>query len=108
MSRKPAAPTAKITTADVEAAERDRVVAMALRRQQAMAMPPPLTAEQEQAARLFDRLEARSTAEELANRLEADRLAEVARRNAQGAEDCRAYAARMAASGYKGWTGGDR
>jgi hypothetical protein len=110
LSKKPAAPTgARITAADLEAAERDRVVAAALKLQQATAAsPPPLTPDQEHAARLFDQLDRRPTAEELATQQEVARLAEVARRNAQGADDCHAYAARMRASGYRGWTGGDR
>jgi hypothetical protein len=111
MSRKsPATATsgAKITTADVEAAERDRITASAVRLQQAMTCPPPLTPEQEHAARLFDRLEVRPMAEELANQQVAARLADVARRNAEGAEANRQYAARIRASGYQGWTGGQR
>jgi hypothetical protein len=98
----------RITTADIEAAERDQLTAGALRRQQAMTGPPPLTPDQEHAASLFDRLEVRPTAEELANGMEAARLADIARRNAEGADDCRAYAARIRASGYQGWTGGQR
>ena len=104
----PAASGAKITTADVEAAERDRIVAASLRLQQATVGPPPMTPEQVEAAALFDRLEVRPTAEEVANRLEAARLQEVARRNANGAAESRAYAARLRAGGYGGWTGGQR
>ena len=111
MSRKspPAAPTgAKITAADVEAAERDRIVAGALKLQQAMAGPPPVTPEQVEAAALFARLEARPTSEELANQQVQARLQDIARRNAVGAAECFAYAARWRAGGYQGWTGGER
>jgi hypothetical protein len=112
MSRKsPATATAsgtKITTADIEAAERDRIVAAALRLQRAMTPPPPMTPEQVEAARLFDRLEARPTAEEVARQQVEARLADIARRNAEGAEASRAYAARLRAGGYRGWTGGER
>jgi hypothetical protein len=106
--KSPAASGAKITAADVEAAERDRIVAASLRLQRAMTPPPPLTPEQDRAARLFDRLEVRPTAEEVATQQAQARLADVARRNAEGADDCRAYAARLRAGGYQGWTGGDR
>jgi hypothetical protein len=107
--KSPAAPTgAKITTADIEAAERDRITTASLKLQQAMAAPPPMTAEQERTARLFDRLERRPTSEELASAQVQARLADVARRNADGADACRAYADRMRASGYRGWTGGER
>jgi hypothetical protein len=112
MSRKsPATATpsgVRITTADIEAAERAEVVARSLKLQQAMTRPPPMTPEQAQAARLFDRLKRRPTAEESANQQAQARLQDVARRNAEGADDCRAYAGRLRASGYQGWTGGDR
>jgi hypothetical protein len=112
MSRKSpatAAPIgAKITTADIEAAERDRVATASLRLQQATVAPPPMTAEQVKAAALFGRLDQQPTAEDVANRLEAARLADVARRNAEGAEECAAYADRIRRSGYAGWTGGER
>lgn len=111
MSRKPPATATSgttITAADIEAAERNRVMAASLRLQQATAQPPPMTPEQVEAAALFDRLDRQPTAEEMANRLEAARLQDIALRNAEGADDCRAYAARLRASGYQGWTGGDR
>jgi hypothetical protein len=73
-----------------------------------MAGPPPMTPEQEKMARLLGQLDRHPTAEDVANRLEAARLQEVARRNAEGAEACRAYADRMRAAGYQGWTGGSR
>jgi hypothetical protein len=109
MSRKsPATSGPRITVAEIEAAERDRIVAAALRLQQAMTPPPQMTPEQAEAARLFDRLEVRPTAEEVATQQVQARLADVARRNAEGADDCRAYAARLRAGGYQGWTGGER
>jgi len=107
--KSPAAPSgAKITTADIEAAERDRIATASLKLQQAMAGPRPMTPEQERTARLFDRLEARPTSEELANQQVQARLQDVAQRNAKGAEACRAYAARIRAGGHNGWTGGER
>jgi hypothetical protein len=102
MPRKPS----PITVADIEAAERAQVVAAALRRQQPD--PPPLTAEQEQAARLFDRLDRRLTSEDVANEQAQARVEDVARRNAKGDAARRQYAATLRASGYQGWTGGDR
>jgi hypothetical protein len=99
---------AKITTADVEAAERARITDAALRLQQATVGPPPPTPEQERAVRLLDRLEARPTSEDVANAQVRARLQDVSRRNAQGAEASRAYAARLRAGGYQGWTGGQR
>jgi hypothetical protein len=99
---------AKITAADIEAAERAQITAASLKLQQAMVGPPPLTTEQGHAAHLLGQLDRRPTAEEVANRLEAARLEDIARRNAQGAEASRAYAAQLRASGYQGWTGGDR
>lgn len=111
MSRKVSATAisgTKITAADVEAAERAEVVARSLRLQQAMTAPPPMTAEQEQAARLFDRLDRQPTSEEVANQQTQARLEDIARRNAEGAEATRAYAARLRAGGYQGWTGGER
>jgi hypothetical protein len=108
-TRKSAATSgAKITAADVEAAERDRIMAASLRQQQAKVGPPPMTPAQEHAARLFDRLEVRPTSDEVASAQAQARLADVARRNAEGAEERRAYAARLRAGGYRGWTGGER
>jgi len=104
----PATSGAKITTADIEAAERDRIATASLRLQQATVAPPPMTAEQVEAARLLGRLDQQPTAEDVANRLEAARLQDVARRNAEGADACRAYADRMRAAGHNGWTGGQR
>jgi hypothetical protein len=104
----PAPSGTRITAADVEAAERDRITAAALRLQQASGGPPPLTPEQEHIARLFDQLDRRPTAEELANQQAQARLQDIARRNAEGAEANRAYADRMRASGYRGWTEGHR
>jgi hypothetical protein len=116
MSRKSPAPAtdpggAKITAADVEAAERDRIVAASLKLQQAMAAPPPTPAPNPNVERVLaalDPLERPPTSEEVANRVEADRLADVEARNAKGAAEVHAYAARMRASGYRGWTGGNR
>jgi len=107
--KSPAAPTgAKITTADIEAAERDRITTASLKLQQAMTRPPAMTAEQAEAAALFDRLAARPTAEEVASRLDADRRRDVERRNAVGAEANRAWADTLRRSGYNGFTGGQR
>jgi hypothetical protein len=101
--KSPAASGTKITTSDIEAAERDRVVARALRLQQAMAeRPPPMTPEQEHAARLFGRLDQQPTSEEVANQLEQDRRQYVADRNAKDDAARRAYAARVRAGGYRG------
>jgi hypothetical protein len=103
-TRKPPATSgAKITTADIEAAERDRVVARALRLQQAMAeRPPPMTPEQEHAARLFGQLDQQPTSDEVASQLEAARLQYVADRNAKDDAARRAYAARFQAGRLAG------
>jgi hypothetical protein len=106
--KSPAASGAKITTADIEAAERDRVATASLRLQQATVGPPSMTAEQVEAAALFSRLDRQPTSEELVSRMDADRRADVARRNAEGADACRAYADRIRAGGHNGWTGGER
>lgn len=98
----------KITTADIEAAQRAQAVTAALRRQQAKVAPPPMTAEQERMVRLFDRLERRPTPDELASQQAQARIEDVARRNADGDAARREHAARLRASGYAGWTGGDR
>jgi hypothetical protein len=110
MSRKSAASAAKITAADVEAAERDRVVAAALKLQQAMTAPPPSSpdSDTEKVLAALDRLERPPTGDELASQMDAARRQDVARRNAEGAEANREYAARLRAGGYQGWTGGDR
>jgi hypothetical protein len=101
---------AKITVGDIEAAERDQITAASLRLQQATTGPPApeVTPDTARVLAVLDRLEARPTSEEVASAQAQARLADVARRNADGADDCRAYADRMRASGYQGWTGGER
>jgi hypothetical protein len=105
-----AASGAKISTADIEAAERDRIVAAALRRQQAMTVPTPPepSADTARVLAALDRLERAPTGDEIASRQAEDRRRYVEARNAKGADANRTYAAQLWAGGYAGWTGGER
>jgi hypothetical protein len=85
------------------------LTASAMARQQATQPSAlPVNPDVERVLRALDRMERAPTGDEIASRLDADRRREVERRNAEGAEQCRAYAATLRASGYAGWTGGDR
>jgi hypothetical protein len=109
--KSPAASGAKITAADIEAAERDRIVAASLKLQQAMAAGPPPSSPNSDTAKVLaalDRAERPPTADEIASRLDADRRRYIEAKNSVGAAENRALAARLRASGYRGWTGGDR
>jgi hypothetical protein len=112
--KSPAPDGAKITAADVEAAERDRIVAASLKLQQATTGPPPPPSssspdpETAKVLAALDRAERAPTGDELASQMDADRRAEVARRNAEGAEANRAWAAKLRRSGYAGFTEGTR
>jgi phage protein D len=87
MSSKSPATGAKITTADIEAAERAEVVARALRLQQAMAERSPLTPEQEHTARLFDRLDRQPTSDDIASAADQQRRQAIYARNVKAGYD---------------------
>jgi len=80
---------------------------MALAAQQAA--PTPLTPEAQAFVALFDKYERRPpTAEQRAAEEHQARLDAIAARNAKDDQARREYAARLRASGYQGWTGGDQ
>ncbi len=102
----PAGSGAEITPEQVDAAERARILKMALAAQQAA--PPPMTPEAQAFVALFDKFERRPTAEQRAASEHQARLDAIAARNAKHAAEREAYRQTLRKSGYQGWTGGDQ
>jgi hypothetical protein len=67
-----------------------------------------ITPETARALAALERLERPPTGDEIASRLAEDRRREVERRNAQDEPARRAFAARVRAGGYRGFTGDER
>jgi len=85
------------------------LTASAIARQRAVGREAPeVTPDTARVLAALDRMDAGPTGDEIASRMDADRRRDVERRNADGAESNRAYAATLRRSGYAGFVGGER